>query len=80
MCSWAGPGPRQTFVTAILAARTSSDVSPGFRLDTSVWEDRLTLARLREKVQPEDGRLVLRIEQEDWKVRRSSGEDGCSPV
>lgn len=40
-----------------------------FRLDTSVWEDRLTLAKLREKLQSEDGRLILRIEQEDWKVK-----------
>ncbi|TWW58355.1 Leucine-rich repeat-containing protein 39 [Takifugu flavidus] len=37
------------------------------RLDTSVWEDRLTLAKLKEKLQSEEGRLILRIEQEDWK-------------
>lgn len=53
--------------------------APCSRLDTSVWEERLTLARLREKVQSEDGHLVLRIEQEDWKVkspdRKSSSEE-----
>ncbi|KAF7654732.1 hypothetical protein LDENG_00065630 [Lucifuga dentata] len=38
------------------------------RLCASVWEDRATLARLKEKLQTEDGRLVLRIEQEEWKV------------
>ena len=33
-----------------------------------VWEDRAVLARLKQKLQTEDGRLILRIEQEDWKV------------
>ncbi|XP_014822548.1 PREDICTED: leucine-rich repeat-containing protein 39 isoform X2 [Poecilia mexicana] len=37
------------------------------RLSVRVWEDRAVLARLREKLQTEDGRLVLRIEQEEWK-------------
>ncbi|XP_076028063.1 leucine-rich repeat-containing protein 39 isoform X2 [Genypterus blacodes] len=38
------------------------------RLCAGVWEDRATLARLKQKLQTEDGRLVLRIEQEEWKV------------
>ncbi|XP_061594107.1 leucine-rich repeat-containing protein 39 [Cololabis saira] len=37
------------------------------RLSVGVWEDRATLARLREKLQTEDGRLILRIEKEEWK-------------
>ncbi|MEQ2182412.1 hypothetical protein GOODEAATRI_022023, partial [Goodea atripinnis] len=37
-------------------------------LSVRVWEDRAVLARLKEKLQMEDGRLVLRIEQEEWKV------------
>uniref|UniRef100_A0A3P9LVG4 Leucine-rich repeat-containing protein 39 n=1 Tax=Oryzias latipes TaxID=8090 RepID=A0A3P9LVG4_ORYLA len=32
-----------------------------------VWEDRAILARLKQKLQTEDGRLILRIEQEEWK-------------
>lgn len=58
-------------VCEVTSCVTFSDLLPRFRLDTSVWEDRLTLAKLREKVQAEDGRLVLRIEQEDWKVTSS---------
>uniref|UniRef100_G3PJK7 Leucine-rich repeat-containing protein 39 n=2 Tax=Gasterosteus aculeatus aculeatus TaxID=481459 RepID=G3PJK7_GASAC len=38
------------------------------RLGVGVWEDRAVLARLRKKLQTEDGRLVLRIEQEEWKM------------
>ncbi|XP_028300657.1 leucine-rich repeat-containing protein 39-like [Gouania willdenowi] len=38
------------------------------RLGVTVWEDRAVLARLREKLQTEDGRVVLRLEQEDWKL------------
>ncbi|XP_037325099.2 leucine-rich repeat-containing protein 39 isoform X2 [Pungitius pungitius] len=38
------------------------------RLGVGVWEDRAVLARLRQKLQTEDGRLVLRIEQEEWKT------------
>lgn len=53
-----------------VASSPTFSASPScFRLDTSVWEDRLTLAKLREKLQSEDGRLILRIEQEDWKVK-----------
>ncbi|XP_013866925.1 leucine-rich repeat-containing protein 39 [Austrofundulus limnaeus] len=37
------------------------------RLSIWAWEDRAVLARLRKKVQTEDGRLVLRIEHEEWK-------------
>lgn len=29
------------------------------------------LARLKDKVQAEEGRVVLRIEHEDWKVKSS---------
>lgn len=39
-----------------------------FRLSVGVWEDRAVLARLKQKLQTEDGRLILRIEQEEWKV------------
>lgn len=38
------------------------------RLSVRVWEDRAILARLQEKLQTEDGRLILRIEQEEWKT------------
>ncbi|XP_047443347.1 leucine-rich repeat-containing protein 39 [Mugil cephalus] len=37
------------------------------RLSVGVWEDRAVLARLKQKLQTEEGRLVLRIEQEEWK-------------
>lgn len=37
------------------------------RLGLGVWEDRAVLARLKQKLQTQDGRLVLRIEQEEWK-------------
>ncbi|OXB66168.1 hypothetical protein ASZ78_012967 [Callipepla squamata] len=33
-----------------------------------VWEERATLAKLKEKVMNEDGRAVLRIEEEEWKT------------
>lgn len=36
---------------------------------TGAWEDRITLAKLREKVVTEEGRVILRIEKEEWKVR-----------
>lgn len=55
----------------VTSCLTFSDLPPCSRVDTRVWEDRLTLAKLREKVQSEDGRLVLRLEQEDWKVKPS---------
>ncbi|XP_061095160.1 leucine-rich repeat-containing protein 39 isoform X1 [Conger conger] len=32
------------------------------------WEDRIALAKLREKVVTEDGRVILRIEKEEWKT------------
>ncbi|XP_030646970.1 leucine-rich repeat-containing protein 39 [Chanos chanos] len=31
------------------------------------WEDRITLTKLKEKVVTEDGRVILRIEKEEWK-------------
>uniref|UniRef100_UPI00398F71C8 leucine-rich repeat-containing protein 39 isoform X1 n=2 Tax=Pristiophorus japonicus TaxID=55135 RepID=UPI00398F71C8 len=34
---------------------------------TMVWQDRINLARLKEKVITEEGRIVLRIEKEGWK-------------
>lgn len=43
------------------------------RLCVQVWEDRVTLARLKEKLSTEDGRLILRIEQEEWRVSGSVG-------
>ncbi|XP_061152449.1 leucine-rich repeat-containing protein 39 isoform X1 [Syngnathus typhle] len=42
---------------------------PGSRLlAADVWEERHTLARLRDKVTMQDGRLLLCLEQEEWKV------------
>ncbi|XP_034977401.2 leucine-rich repeat-containing protein 39 [Zootoca vivipara] len=35
---------------------------------TLVWEERVSLAKLKEKVITEDGRAVLKIEQEEWKT------------
>ncbi|KAF7243406.1 Leucine-rich repeat-containing protein 39 [Varanus komodoensis] len=35
---------------------------------TLVWEEKASLAKLKEKVTTEDGRAVLRIEQEEWKT------------
>ncbi|XP_062437979.1 leucine-rich repeat-containing protein 39 isoform X2 [Rhea pennata] len=32
-----------------------------------VWEEKATLAKLKEKVSNEDGRAILRIEEEEWK-------------
>ncbi|KAM9797649.1 leucine-rich repeat-containing protein 39 isoform 2-T3 [Syngnathus typhle] len=37
-------------------------------LAADVWEERHTLARLRDKVTMQDGRLLLCLEQEEWKV------------
>ncbi|XP_078074350.1 leucine-rich repeat-containing protein 39 [Mustelus asterias] len=34
---------------------------------TVVWQNRINLARLKEKVVTEEGRIVLRIEREEWK-------------
>ncbi|XP_043941716.1 leucine-rich repeat-containing protein 39 isoform X2 [Protopterus annectens] len=33
----------------------------------SVWEDWITLAKLKEKVVTEDGRIILKVEKEEWK-------------
>ncbi|KAM9461265.1 leucine-rich repeat-containing protein 39 [Clarias gariepinus] len=35
---------------------------------TGAWEDRITLAKLKEKIVTEDGRVILRIENEEWKT------------
>lgn len=35
---------------------------------TGAWEDRINLAKLKEKIVTEDGRVILRIENEAWKV------------
>ncbi|XP_028857563.1 leucine-rich repeat-containing protein 39 isoform X2 [Denticeps clupeoides] len=35
---------------------------------TGAWEDRITLAKLKERVYTEEGRLILRIEKEEWKT------------
>ncbi|XP_057181789.1 leucine-rich repeat-containing protein 39 isoform X1 [Triplophysa rosa] len=35
---------------------------------TGAWEDRITLAKLKEKVVTEEGRVILRIEREEWKT------------
>uniref|UniRef100_A0A3B4AHP5 Leucine-rich repeat-containing protein 39 n=1 Tax=Periophthalmus magnuspinnatus TaxID=409849 RepID=A0A3B4AHP5_9GOBI len=41
--------------------------APKDRVGVGVWEDRALLARLKQKLQTEDGRLVLRLEQEEWR-------------
>lgn len=33
-----------------------------------IWEERVCLTKLREKVTKEDGRVILKIEKEEWKV------------
>ncbi|XP_035293949.1 leucine-rich repeat-containing protein 39 isoform X1, partial [Cricetulus griseus] len=35
-----------------------------------IWEDRVSLTKLREKVTREDGRVILKIEKEEWKVNQ----------
>ncbi|XP_051550933.1 leucine-rich repeat-containing protein 39 [Myxocyprinus asiaticus] len=35
---------------------------------TGAWEDRITLAKLKEKVVIEEGRVIFRIEKEEWKT------------
>ncbi|XP_051977540.1 leucine-rich repeat-containing protein 39 isoform X2 [Xyrauchen texanus] len=35
---------------------------------TGAWEDRITLAKLKEKVVTEEGRIIFRIEKEEWKT------------
>ncbi|KAJ8784592.1 hypothetical protein J1605_007943 [Eschrichtius robustus] len=37
-----------------------------------IWEERMSLTKLREKVTREDGRVVLKIEKEEWKTLPSS--------
>ncbi|XP_066548370.1 leucine-rich repeat-containing protein 39 [Amia ocellicauda] len=37
-----------------------------------VWEDRITLAKLKQKVVTEEGRIILRIEKEEWKTLPSA--------
>ncbi|XP_067369627.1 leucine-rich repeat-containing protein 39 [Channa argus] len=46
--------------------RTTRDRATS-RLNLVVWEDRAVMARLKQKLVTEDGRLILRIEQEEWK-------------
>ncbi|XP_026179034.1 leucine-rich repeat-containing protein 39 isoform X2 [Mastacembelus armatus] len=46
--------------------RKARDGATG-RLSLGVWEDRVALAQLKQKLLTEDGRLILRIEQEEWK-------------
>lgn len=33
-----------------------------------IWEDRVSLTKLKEKVTREEGRVILKIEKEEWKV------------
>lgn len=37
-----------------------------------IWEDRVSLTKLKEKVTREDGRVILKIEKEEWKTLPSS--------
>ncbi|KAM8888218.1 leucine-rich repeat-containing protein 39 isoform 2-T2 [Synchiropus picturatus] len=47
--------------------RTSLGSAAG-RVSVGAWENRAILARLKEKLKTEDGRLILCIEQEEWKT------------
>ncbi|XP_004637032.1 leucine-rich repeat-containing protein 39 isoform X1 [Octodon degus] len=37
-----------------------------------IWEERVSLTKLKEKVTREDGRVILKIEKEEWKILPSS--------
>uniref|UniRef100_A0A7N4NVV1 Leucine-rich repeat-containing protein 39 n=1 Tax=Sarcophilus harrisii TaxID=9305 RepID=A0A7N4NVV1_SARHA len=37
-----------------------------------IWEERVSLSKLKEKVIREDGRVILKIEKEEWKTLPSS--------
>lgn len=41
-------------------------ISVGSHKLAHAWEDRISLAKLKEKVVTEDGRIILRIEKEEW--------------
>lgn len=43
-----------------------------------IWEDRVSLTKLREKVTREDGRVILKIEKEEWKVSALEAVLDCS--
>ncbi|XP_034088142.1 leucine-rich repeat-containing protein 39 isoform X2 [Gymnodraco acuticeps] len=57
----------ETRIKRVQEEKEDQTKSPRSRLSVGAWEDRAILARLKEKLQTEEGRLVLRIEQEDWK-------------
>jgi phage baseplate assembly protein W len=38
-----------------------------------IWEERVSLTKLKEKVTREDGRVILKIENEEWKVNSRQG-------
>lgn len=44
------------------------------------WEDRITLAKLKEKIVTEDGRVILRIVNEEWKVPPETLNLICFPL
>lgn len=52
-------------MASVLACELRDSLSP--RL-VRIWEERVTLTRLKEKVTRENGRVILKIEQEEWKV------------
>lgn len=52
-------------MASVLACELRASLSP--RL-VRIWEERVTLTRLKDKVTRERGRVVLKIEQEEWKV------------
>lgn len=33
-----------------------------------IWEERVSLTKLKERVTSEDGRVILKIEKEEWTV------------
>ncbi|ELK30720.1 Leucine-rich repeat-containing protein 39 [Myotis davidii] len=60
---------RKVSVASVLACELRDSLSP--RL-VRIWEERVTLTRLKEKVTRENGRVILKIEQEEWKTLPSS--------
>lgn len=65
---------RKVSVASVLAHELRDFLSP--RL-VRIWEERVTLTRLKEKVTRENGRVILKIEQEEWKVSAAGNVRLC---
>uniref|UniRef100_A0A6I8PKE5 Leucine-rich repeat-containing protein 39 n=1 Tax=Ornithorhynchus anatinus TaxID=9258 RepID=A0A6I8PKE5_ORNAN len=48
------------------------DRSNSFKWLVRIWEERVSLTKLKEKVTREGGRVILKIEKEEWKTLPSS--------